>query len=64
MELSKKNHGIVIQKEAGMRIKTPYGKDDSDVTGSKKQEQIDSMAGGMDHIGHSITGASANMSGK
>lgn len=64
MELSKKNHGTVVTKEAGMRIKEAYGKDDSDVTGSAKEERRAEMKGGMDYVGHSIKGATANQKGK
>ena len=64
MELSKKNHGTVVTKEAGMRIKEAYGKDDSDYTGSAKEERRHDMGGGMDDISHSIKGATANQKGK
>ena len=63
-EFSKKNHGIVITKQNGTRIKEAYGKDDSDVTGSAKDERRrDDFGGGMDNLDHSLKGTSANQSG-
>lgn len=64
MELSKKNHGTTVEKVAGMRIKTAYGKDDSDVTGSAKEERGGELAGGIENLGHSLKGTSANQKGK
>lgn len=64
MEMSKKNHGITVEKVGGMRIKTAYGKDDSDVTGSAKVERGGSMGGGIENLSHSLKGTSANQTGK
>lgn len=36
-----------------------FGKDDSDVSGSKSDEQGKDLAGGVNNIAHSISGASA-----
>lgn len=65
MELSKKNHGIVVDKKAGTRFKTAYGKDDSDVTGSANDERMrNDFKGGIDDLSHSLKGTSANQTGQ
>jgi hypothetical protein len=64
MELSKKNHGIVLEKKDGTTFKTAYGKDDSDVCGTAMKERMPhSISGGVDDLSHSIKGASANQKG-
>lgn len=63
MELSKKNHGTAREKSGGTTFLTPYGKDDSDVTGSTAQERMPSFKGGMDNLSHSLSGTSANQKG-
>lgn len=60
MDLSKKNHGVMREKADGTTFLTSYGKDDSDVTGSAKQERMPSFGGGVTNLSHSISGTSAN----
>ena len=69
-ELAEKNQGIVITKVMGrngddMKIKEAYGKDDSDVTGTKGDERIPSALNKFDFnsLDHSIEGATAEMNG-
>lgn len=65
MTPEKKNHGIVNERaSASTTIRTAYGKDDSDVTGSAdKERNPHSMGGSTTNLSHSITSGSANLKG-
>jgi hypothetical protein len=63
MQMSKKNHGTVKTRVEGSTIMEPYGKDDSDVTGSAAKERVGKFGGGMSDLSHSLTGTSANQKG-
>jgi len=58
------NHGCVKTKAGGMTIDEPYGRDNSDYTGSAKQERAGALAGGKTDLSHSLEGSSANQGGK
>lgn len=64
MDLSKKNHGTTVESMAGSKWKESYGKDDSDVTGSAQTERSIKMGGSITNLSHSLSGTSANQSGK
>lgn len=60
MDRASKNHGV--SKADGMI--TAYGKDNSDVTGSKSQERgTGKMGGSITNLSHSLSGSSANQKG-
>lgn len=63
MELSKKNHGVVKTTVDGTKFLESYGKDDSDVTGSAKDERKMNIGGGITNLSHSLSGTSANQKG-
>ena len=59
MKMSSKNHGSTTSKAKGMSVRTDYGRDNSDVTGSSAQERTGSPGGGKDNLSHSLSGSSA-----
>ena len=48
------NHGV--QKEG--KFNTPFGKDDSDYTGSAAKERSTPMGGGVNNVDHSLSNTS------
>ncbi|MFT3987182.1 hypothetical protein [Aestuariivirga sp.] len=63
MELSKKNHGVVKTTVDGTKFLESYGKDDSDVTGSARDERKMNIGGGINDLSRSLIGATANQKG-
>jgi len=64
MERARKNGGETVESLGnGTKLKTSYGKDDSDVAGSASKERIGKFGGGMEDLSHSLTGTSANQKG-
>ena len=59
------NDGTVVKKgPMGTKLVTDYVRDNSNYAGSASDEQGGGMGGSITNLGHSISGATANMSGE
>lgn len=60
MEKSSTNHGMTkTSSKRGQSIRTDYGRDNSDVSGSTAEERGGKRGGGVKNLAHSIPGSSA-----